>query len=253
MDPNDTSNGGETVTGQNPSGAPEGMPPEAETPEGAETETPEEPVAAAPEPEEPDEATLAKSPAVQRMLKRAADKAVRDAAQKDAENKAKAAKRAKMDAEQRAAAERADIEAERDTARSEAASARVELDFYRGLTGAKLTPVDEDAAEFIKQAAVKIAEDDGIEMRHAIREVAKRKPYLFDTAAPAPAENGDAETESKPRVAAAPKPRPTTAPAPRRDGATPPETTTPKVDARSMDGPAFQKHLQEKYGLPGVP
>lgn len=133
---------------------------------------------------------LVKDPDVQRLIKQASTKAVRDALAAKAKEDEKAKKRAGMEDEERLKAEAEEAKAEAEAAKVEASTARVEREFFQAFTESSHKPRTKKALGMIMQLAAEKVADDGVDWDVAIEELADEEAYLF-------AEPGEAPTGKK--------------------------------------------------------
>jgi colicin import membrane protein len=221
-----------------------------------EAEEPEEDQAAAGEAEETPaqrKARLAKDPTVAALIKAAVGKQVRDALAERDKEESKKAERAKLDAQARLEAEKADLAAERDKAATEAAEAKVELAFFRTMATAGLTLVNPKDMRFARDAAAEVMAETDLPLEEAMAQVAAERPHWFKKVGePAVEDPAKKAAAAKAKADAAKKDATTTAAAAKGKGTeqTPePNTKDERERVRGLAKADFAAELQQKYGV----
>lgn len=177
-------------------------------------------------------AELSKDPEVKRLLKNAADAAVRAAMKAEAEKQQKEAERAKMEVADRLKAEKSDLAKERDEALEKQADAEFQLTFYRQLVSSGKTLVDADAIEFVRMKVAKKLED-GADMADAVDGVLSENPYLV-------------QTETTPPKQAPARTQP---PTKKTTGKPAAKTPSDPVDVSKMTRQQFREHMRAQHGV----
>jgi hypothetical protein len=175
---------------------------------------------------------------VQSQVKAASQKAVRDAlAAEAAENKRKADLAAKS-VEERLAAEKADAESKASTEAARAASAEMELAFYKHVVSSGLRLADPTDMPFVQQAAAKLMEAEDLDLEDALAKVATSKPHWF-----VPSDEETAKAAAKKKAGAKAKATTTADP---KGGTEHKVEAKPKTKSvRDMSDAEFAQHRRE--------